>query len=191
MPLLVQPADVVAAVAALATGPEHTVWVGIDGPGGAGKTTLAETIARRVAAVTVVHVDDFSGPRLDEWDWDRLREQLLGPLESGRPARYQVWDWDRDRGGSWVDVEPGGIVVVEGVSSTRHEAGVPWDLTIWVETPAAERQARAIARDGAETWQTQWIGRWLVTENAYIERERPHERVDLVVRGDDRGVFAG
>jgi uridine kinase len=184
------PAEAIAAVAALDAGPGHTAWVGVDGPGGAGKTTLADAISRAVPAVTVVHVDDFSGPRFDEWDWDRLREQLLLPLESGRTARYQIWDWDRDEAGGWAEVEPGGIVVVEGVSSTRREVAAPWTLTIWVDTPAAARQARAIARDGLEKWRTRWLLHWTVTENAYIERERPDERADLVVPGDDPGLLA-
>jgi uridine kinase len=187
MPRGATPAEAIAAVVAVAAlaAAGRTTWVGVDGPGGAGKTTLADAIARSVPAAVVVHVDDFSGPQFDEWDWGRLREQLLLPLESGRDARYQIWDWDRDHGGDWVAVEPGGIVVVEGVSSTRREVAAPWALTIWVDTPPAARQARAIARDGIEIWRTRWVPHWNVTENAYIERERPRERVDLIVRGDD------
>ena len=176
--------DVVAAIAALPA--DGIRFVGIDGPGGAGKTSLAARVATRLRAegvrVDVVHVDDFSALDLDEWDWERLRTQLLVPLLAGRPARYQVWDWDRDAGGEWVDVEPGGVVLVEGVSATRSEVGAPWSLTVWVDAPAAVRRQRAIERDGEAMWPV-WRDRWIPSELAYFARENPAGRADLRVDG--------
>lgn len=176
--------DVAAAVVALPDG--RTRYVGIDGRGGAGKTTLTDAVARLLRDddidVDVVHVDDFAAPGLDEWDWVRFRDQLLLPLESGGVARYQVWDWDVDEGGDWVEVRPGGVVLVEGVSSTRQEAGVAWDLTVWVDAPADLRRARALERDGAEMWPV-WRDRWIPTEEAYVARENPAARADLLVDG--------
>ncbi|MBE7189154.1 hypothetical protein [Jatrophihabitans endophyticus] len=176
--------DVAAAVAALpGTGLR---LVGIDGAGGAGKTALAARVSARLNAdgvrTDVVHVDDFSSLHLAEWDWGRLREQVLLPLLAGRPARYQVWDWARDAGGVWVDLEPGGVVLVEGVSATRTEVGAPWTLTVWVEAPADVRRRRAIERDGPGMWPV-WRDRWIPSEEAYFARERPAERADLVVDG--------
>ena len=165
--------------------PAGTRFVGIDGFGGAGKTTLAGRIAAAVPRAVVVHVDDFAGPGVVEWDWTRCRSQLLVPLLAGRPARYQVWDWDADTGGDWVDVAPGAIVVLEGVSSTRRELAAPWDLTVWVDAPAGTRRTRALERDGAAIWPV-WEQQWIPTEQAYAARERPRERVDLVVDGTAR-----
>jgi uridine kinase len=175
--------EVIAAVARL-TGCSsgRTAWVGVDGCGAAGKTSLAEAIAAAVPAVAVVHVDDFSGPRIAEWDWVRFAAQVARPLLAGRPARYQRWDWDADAGAEWHDIEPGRTVVVEGVSSTRREVRVPWDLTIWVETPPEVRLARARRRDG-EAMLPRWLDDWMPSEDAYIARERPAERVDLIVSG--------
>jgi len=180
MPRRVSRAAAVAAVGALPR--DRTVWVGVDGFGGAGKTTLADELAAAVPGAVVVHVDDFAVPRVPEWEWWRLREQLLVPLLDGRPARYQVWDWDRDVGGAWVDVPPGHVVVVEGVSSTRAEVGAPWDLTIWVDAPRSVRLQRALERDGPELM-PRWLDDWMPSEEAYAARERPQERVDLIVDG--------
>lgn len=162
----------------------RTVWVGVDGCGAAGKTSLAGTIAAAVPDAVVVHVDDFSGPRIREWDWPRFDAQVVRPLLAGRPARYQRWDWDADRGAEWHDVPPGRTVVVEGVSSTRREVAVPWDLTIWVDAPREVRLARARERDGAAML-ARWLEDWMPSEEAYVARERPAERVDLVVSGTD------
>ncbi len=178
----VEAIDEVARVAACH--PERTVLVGIDGFGGAGKSALAEAVAAALPRARVVCVDDFWGPGIQEWDWARFGEQLLVPLLAGRPGRYQVWDWSRDAGGEWVDVPAGSVVVVEGVSSTRAEAGVAWDLTIWVEAPREVRLARALARDGAAML-GRWLDDWMPSEEAYARRENPRDRVDLIVSGVD------
>ena len=133
-----------------------------------------------------MHVDDFSGPQVAEWDWARFRAQVLEPLRAGRPARYQAWDWNQNVGGSWRDVPVGAVVLVEGVSSTRREAAVPWDLTVWVDAPPELRRQRALARDGAAMWPV-WRDRWMPTEQAYGARERPQDRVDLVVDAGGHG----
>ena len=71
----------------------ETTLVGIDGRGGAGKSTLARQVAAAIDAATVVQFDDFylpSGERgLNEeiggdFDWRRVREQVLEPLSNRR-----------------------------------------------------------------------------------------------------------
>jgi uridine kinase len=161
---------------------DQTVYIGIDGFGAAGKSSLADVLAASVSRVTVVRVDDFAGPGVPEWDVTRFRAQLLEPLLAGRRARYQVWNWHLDAGGEWLEVPPGRVVVVEGVSSTRAEAGVPWDLTIWVDAPRELRLTRALERDG-EAILSRWLEEWMPSEEAYAARERPLDRVDLVVSG--------
>lgn len=182
-PRQVSRAEAAAEVADLAARlPDRTVFVGIDGFGASGKSSLADAIAASVSRATVVRVDDFSGPGVPEWDVPRFRAQLLAPLLAGRPARYQVWSWDLDAGSEWREVPPGRVVVVEGVSSTRAEADVPWDLTIWVDAPREVRLARALERDG-EAMLRRWLDDWMPSEQAYAAREQPLERIDLVVNG--------
>lgn len=177
-------ADAVTRVEAfVAAHPERPLFIGIDGFGAAGKSTLADAIAAAVPGVAVVRVDDLSAPALDEWDWARGRRQVFDPLLSGRPARYQRWDWDADRGGEWIDVPAGAVVVLEGVSSTRDELAVPWALRIWVEAPPALRLERAEQRDGAAMLPT-WLARWMPSEQRYAAAQDPRGRADLIVRGD-------
>jgi uridine kinase len=157
-------------------------FLGVDGRAGSGKTTLAADIAAAVPGAVVVHVDDFGGPHVREWDWPRFRAQVLEPLLVGRPARYQRWEWNWDAPGEWQDVPAGAVLVVEGVSSTRADLGAPWSLQIWVDAPREVRLARALERDG-EAMLPLWLEVWMPSEEAYIARERPEERVDLVVDG--------
>lgn len=176
--------EVIAAVEQIgAAAPDRTLFVGIDGFGASGKSALAEAVAAAVPRAEVVHVDDFSGPDVPEWDWSRFRSQLVLPLLAGRAGRYQAWHWTADAGGDWRTVPPGRVVIVEGVSSTRQAAGVDWALTVWVQAPPEVRRARAIARDGNQVWRTRWEGDWLPLERAYARRERPSSRSDLIVDG--------
>jgi uridine kinase len=161
----------------------RTRWVGIDGCGAAGKSALADAIAARVPESTVVRVDDFSAPDIAEWDWDRFDTEVVQPLLAGRPAHYQRWDWARNAGAEWHEIQPGRTVVVEGVSSTRREVRVPWSLTIWVDAPRELRLQRVRERDG-EAMMSRWLHEWLPSEDAYVARERPQQRVDVIVHGD-------
>ena len=175
------PAEVVAAVARLAATREgQPRWIGVDGWGAAGKSTLAAAIAAAVPDAVIVHVDDFASPSVPEWDWPRFDLQVVAPLLDGRSARYQRWEWATDSGAEWHVVEPGAVVVVEGVSATRREVRAPWALTVWVEAAREERLRRALERDG-EAMLARWLDDWLPSEEAYVAREEPQRRVDLVV----------
>jgi uridine kinase len=160
----------------------RTLFVGVDGHGGAGKSTFAAAVAAAVPRTTVVHVDDFASPAVPEWDWDRFRAQVLLPLLDGRPAHYQRWDWARDEGAEWHNVPAGRLVLIEGVSSTRHEVAAPWTLTVWVDAPREVRVQRAVERDGPELLD-RWLSDWMPSEDAYVARENPLARMDLIVSG--------
>lgn len=159
-----------------------TRWVGVDGFGAAGKSTLASAIAAALPGSVVVGVDDFGRAGLTGWDRDLFTAQVLEPLLAGRSARYRHWDLVTDRPGDWVEVRPGGPVIIEGVSSTDTRVAVPWDVTLWVEVPADVRWRRIQHRDPPEL-QEKWRTDWLPSEQAYAADQRPAMRVDAVVDG--------
>ena len=179
---LLSPSEAVAEVVLRLHGRRGTRWVGVDGCGAAGKSTLASRLAAAIPGSSVVHIDDFARPGVVGWERDRFVDQLLRPLTNGRPARYQRWDWATDSGAEWHTVRPGGVVICEGVSATDLRLGVPWDVTCWVEAPLDLRLARARERDG-EAMQATWLEEWMPSEEAYVAAQRPRERADLVVDG--------
>lgn len=163
----------------------RTAIVAIDGYGGSGKSTLAERIAAALPDVSVIRTDDFAKPNVSGWDWQRMKRQVLDPINRDERGLYQRYDWSGDRLAEWHDVPAGGILIVEGVSSMRRELGRYWDLAIWVTCPHAVRLARGIARDG-EAKRSQWENVWIPEEDAYVADQKPDERADVVVSGEAR-----
>ena len=171
--------------------------VAIDGPGGAGKSTSAHLLKEQLKTlgwiVSVVKHDDFyrlSHQRENQqaaviggdFDWERLRDQVLTPLREGHSAHYQRYDWETDVLAEWRTISASDVVLVEGVYTMRRELTHLYDLKIWVECPRAIRLARGIARDG-EKARTIWEQDWMPKEDYYDKTHLPHERADLFVNG--------
>jgi uridine kinase len=177
----VRPDEVPAWVREKLTGFSGTRWIGVDGFGAAGKTTLAREIAAELPGAWVIEVDDFARTGVPGWDRDLFTAQVLQPLQAGRPARYQRWDLVADAGLDWVEVPAGAPVIVEGVSATDERVPVPWDVTIWVATPGRLRRRRILSRDTDTALLELWRTDWLPSEQAYAAAQRPWTRVDLIV----------
>jgi uridine kinase len=156
--------------------------VAIDGGGGSGKTTFAKNLAQLLGSPHIIHTDDFaSWDQPIEWG-QRFLDQVLLPLSSGQHLRFQRYDWVRRQLGEWVDIDPGELLVIEGVSSMRR-AFIPYiSFSIWVEASAEVRLARGLERDGAEMLE-QWRS-WMAAEDRYVAEETPQLSADLVVSGE-------
>ena len=186
--------------------PDELRLVCIEGPGGAGKSTLAAAVAARCRAqhpahITVVHGDDFFGPVERRWldghtprqespsdgygvfAHARLRRELLDPLRAGERARYQRYEWASDSLAEWLSAPPQGLVLVEGAYVLRRHLRHYWDEALFVRTPPSVRHARLHARRQNASG---WIERWVAAEDAYLAAEDPAAAADLIVDGASR-----
>jgi uridine kinase len=174
----------------------RTLLIGIDGRGGSGKSTFARRLERAGGDVAVVEIDDFYRPERDRaaraasgdteiggnFDWRRLRDQVLLPLSRDEPGSYQRYDWARDELAEWHTVGVGGIVIAEGNYVTREELFPFYDYTVWVEAPHEVRLERGLRRGGPDTLD-RWLTEWMPEEDRYLGAENPARRVDLVLDG--------
>lgn len=156
--------------------------VAIDGFGGAGKSTLAASVVEERDGV-ILHTDDFaSWDQPLEW-WPRLLNQVLEPLGINQTARYQRYDWESQKLADWHEIVPGGLIVLEGVSSYRVAFRPYLAGSVWVDTPREVRLQRGLERDGDEALD-QWL-KWMNEEDDWAISEAPRDHVDLVVIGTE------
>jgi len=161
--------------------------VGIDGPAGSGKSTLAAQLADRTQA-PVVGIDDFLGwtdldPERTTW-WPRLEAEVLAPFLAGRPLAYGRRDWHGDPDGigtlpTRIELDPGPLLILEGVTTTRLAVAGRLAVRVWVEAPWEVRLARGIERDG-EAQRAHWL-RWQELEAAFFAHDGTRARADIVV----------
>lgn len=174
--------------------------IGIDGCGGAGKSTLANKIKSNFSTVTIVHMDDFYLPSTKivnenptnksigaDFDWKRLLQEVLDPISNGVEGCYKRYDWETDSLVESHIVPANGIVIIEGVYATRQELAGMYDLKIWVNCPRETRIKRGIARDG-EAARDMWENNWMIAEDMYVESHKPHEFADVIIDGTNNEI---
>jgi len=154
----------------------------IDGPGGAGKSTLAQACVEEAGGeIRLVRMDDL----YEGWSGlanvgDQL-ETLLRPLAAGEPGSYRRFDWHGNAYAETVTVPPSGLLVLEGVGSGSRASADLCTLLVWVAAPSDLRLDRGIERDG-ELLREQWL-RWREDEEAHFERDGTLRRADVLVDG--------
>jgi len=91
----------------------------------------------------------------------------------------------------WIGVEPGGIVVIEGVNGTRAELRGFYDYRVLVDCPRKLRITRGVARDG-EAARGRWENDRCPAEEAYIRVHALRQFANLIIDGAGRqGIDLG
>lgn len=153
----------------------------VDGPAGAGKTTLSAAIELAAADAHVVHCDEL----LQGWrglpGLGATVEKLLRPLAEGQESAWTRWAWDRDEWAESHPVPPGGLLVLEGTGCWAPSYADLVGTLVWVEAPRDLRLARGMERDG-EHMREHWLT-WLDDEEQLHTRLGTRAHADLVVDG--------
>ncbi|MEX2606481.1 MAG: hypothetical protein WD708_03975 [Kiritimatiellia bacterium] len=137
--------------------------LGVGGPGGSGKSRVAEWLRVHVADLVVLGLDDFRLPRKnrpkhapfgshpDAIDWDRL-EDVLRDVKAGGPVRQPVFD--RLTGSATKEnLLPGGDVILLDGEITSHERMFPYlDKRIVVRAHLWTQLRTRLNRDRRERW---------------------------------------
>lgn len=151
-------------VARRASNRRRTV-IGLTGPQGAGKSTVAARLAESLSASLVISTDRYL-PDYDDLtpdlydlpesaDLDLLADQAAS-LRAGRAVALPVWSFDRH---ARIGYEPadapaeGGVVIIEGIHALAPPARGALDLAMYVEASRGERRRRVIDRElGERGW---------------------------------------
>jgi len=132
--------------------------LGITGPVGAGKSTLARLLSPCIIA-TDDYLPDYDAlpyherDKPEHADFPLLRAHLSA-LRRGEAAQVPVWSFQTHRREGSREVRPSPIIVVEGIHALHDHLLDALDLRIYVDAPKATRWSRweAIESRGERGW---------------------------------------
>ncbi len=184
----------------------HPLRVGIDGVDGAGKTILADELARAIKRPVIrASIDGFHHPRTvryqrgslspegyyyDSFNNQQVIDVLLAPLGPSGTAEYRtaIFDYRTD---SEVDIPTrkagrDDILLMDGVFLFRPELREYWDVKLFVDAPFSVTVPRAVHRDGGnEETRKQYQLRYLPGQQLYLEEAQPKKYADIIINKAD------
>lgn len=159
--------------------------IGIDGPAGSGKTTLAASLSQALDNCPVVHMDDV----YDGWFQDfetqlgqRLVAEILEPVSRGIPASYKKYDWHEQAFTSQVELPEHPYVILEGVGASNAVSATYLCFHIWIEADSTILIDRIISRDGEAM--RPYLGEFKRREAQYFANQEIKQQADLCLHGD-------
>lgn len=162
--------------------PKHkTTLIGIDGRGGSGKTTLALLIKKHFPETRIVTTDDFYNKEIEKIDERLLEDKILKPISQDLPATYVEFNGIERK---LRTIEPGGILIIEGVYSIHGSISHYYDYKIWIEASVEDINKRVLKRDSY--FDQDWDKFHRSNEDKYIKENNPKKRADLVIENDLR-----
>ncbi len=180
--------------------------IGIDGMGGAGKTTVSEEISEMLHAqeipVTILHIDDFIHPRcvryrddVPEWECYYQLQWWYAPLlellaayrrDGAFSGTVQLYNKEQDcYGEQEITIPENAVIIVEGVFLQRPELKGTFDAVVYLDVPEHVRLERVLSRDGyigdEDAIRAKYENRYFPAERHYAESCKPADGADFMV----------
>jgi len=161
-----------------------THLIAIDGPAGAGKTTLSKELALALSIhrkVSVLHLDEiYAG-----WDLalgqtltDSL-SKMLHSISVEKTAIVPIYDWVAERFSSTREITPCDLIIIEGVGSAQQIVREFATATIWIDIDPQTGLQRVLDRDGTTIEEEMKL--WQEREEEHFHADATRENVDFVL----------
>ncbi len=164
--------------------------IAIDGPAGAGKSTLARRIKEKlsdlvgVENISIVHMDDL----YEGWEnaltsqlTKTLVSQILTPVSMGKRFSYRKYDWLSGRYGDFVEQEPPKYLILEGVGAGQKTTRKYLDHLIWIDIDLETGLQRVLQRDGDYLENHMRI--WQMRESSHFSTENTRDCATIRING--------
>lgn len=160
--------------------------ISIDGPAGAGKTTLAGKLKKVFSEleVHVIHMDDL----YDGWEnaltnnLSRILEQSIAkPVSDGKSYEYRKYDWLAQRYGELKRYPHPQLLILEGVGSGQRSVRKYLDQLIWIDIESEVGLKRVLVRDGDYIESNMRI--WQMRESEHFRQENTRDCATIRIDG--------
>jgi uridine kinase len=158
--------------------------IAIDGPAGAGKTTLADHLSAALSLkykVHVIHMDDLYNGWTNAFDF-HLTDSLLALVDAHRSMKQislSRFDWHNLEYLAAEPIPMAELLILEGVGSSQSAIREHLSASIWIEINRTLGVERVLARDGDVI--SQQMKMWLELQEQHFLREDSENAADFVL----------
>lgn len=158
--------------------------IAIDGPAGAGKTTLATNLALALAQdvkVQIIHMDDL----YDGWQnalCPQLSEtlaQIVSSHKAGKKVKFSKYDWARSQFNEAQEIPEADLIILEGVGSGQIATRDELAALLWIDIDHSLGLERVISRDGDSI--KEQMQKWLAQQEQHFAREGTQNAADFIL----------
>lgn len=154
----------------------------IDGPAGAGKTTLAAKLEAQFAVhstVRVIHMDDL----YDGWDGalgsalSQTLEQLASAHLAGVECTIKIFNWHLMKFDREEVITPTDYLILEGVGAAQAVVRAAGATTYWLDIDSETGLKRVLARDGSHIEKE--MLQWQIQQSIHFEKDKTRENCEF------------
>jgi len=155
----------------------------IDGPAGAGKTTLAAQLEAEFSAhatVRTIHMDDL----YDGWEGalGGALTQILGEITSahldGKECTVKFFNWQLMKFDREETIVPTDYLILEGVGAAQAIVRNAGATTYWLDIDAEEGIQRVLNRDGNQI--ASQMKQWQIAQEIHFMRDKTRENAEHI-----------
>ena len=158
--------------------------IAIDGPAGAGKTTLATNLAlalSRDLRVQIIHMDDLYagwqnalGAQLSE-----TLTYIVASHKNGKKVKFSKYDWIQSQFNEAQEIPEADLIILEGVGSGQLAIRDELAALLWIDIDHSLGLERVISRDG-DSIKAQ-MQKWLAQQEQHFAREGTQNAADFIL----------
>ena len=175
--------QLIEALAEITRGVDQPI-IAIDGPAGAGKTTLASTLSLALSpqmSTTVIHMDELY-PGWENALGDELTKTLTWLTschKAKKPLLYSSFNWIANEFNPPKSHASTQLLILEGVASAQLPIEENLVTSIWLDLDPEIGFRRVIERDGENI--SLEMKKWLVTQEQHFAADRTKERCEFLL----------